>query len=567
MVDVRWVETDIVMIGGGAAAALAAISARAAGASVALVTKETSAVGGATIMAAGGTATAISPADTPDLFLADILKSGCNLNDRKLARMLAEHSVEGLLGLEKLGFLLDRSDAGNVQTRQREGHAFPRSYMDRREALGICHGIARAVAQSGTAIFPETVAAKLLMKDGRVVGVLALDLVEGTYIAFHAKAVMLATGGLGALYEVTTNANVLTGDGFALAWQCGAQLVDMEMVQFLPLAFAYPKSRRGKMIGMCSHFGKGVKLLNGRGERYMGNYDAKRMEFTTRDIGARANYTEIMEGRGTKNGAIVVDPREHDEATYMKWKTALPHHYALHKTVFGDRAAEWKEPFEAMPSAHFFMGGLRIDEHFQTTVPGLFAVGEIVGGIHGANRLAGVAFAEVFAFGPLAGESVARFVRNEKRIPPDHRGGEREAAALDAGMSRRGKGVRPFELKERIQSVMWKNLGPVRNGKAMRETVAALKDIDEAARRDMILASSGRRYNRERIEAIEVPFMVQTALLVAQAALTREESRGSHYRSDFPAIDDERWLKNIVLTPDSSGQATITLTPVNEAKP
>lgn len=566
MADVRWVETDLVLVGGGAAAALATLEARAAGLRVALITKETSLVGGATIMAAGGTATGISSEDTPDRFMADILKSGGYLNNRKLARLLVEHSVEGLLGLEKCGLLLDRSDNGQVQTRQREGHTAPRSYMDRREGLGMCHGIAKATAQSGADLFPETVATKLLMKDGRVIGVLALSLVDGNYTAFNAKAVMLATGGLGALYEVTTNAAVLTGDGFALAWECGVEHVDMEMVQFLPLAFAYPKSRRGKMIGMCSHFGKGVKLLNGRGERYMVNYDPKRLEFTTRDIGARANYTEIMEGRGTKNNAIVVDPTEHDTATYMRWKNALPHHHALHRAVFGERAAEWKESFEAMPSAHFFMGGIKIDEQFRTNVPGLFAVGEVVGGIHGANRLAGVALTEVFTFGPMAGESVARFAAAEKLVPLNRPEVQKEADALEAKLSRRGKGIRPFELKERIQSVMWRTLGPVRNGKAMEETIGVLQDVAKAARDDMVIASPDRRYNRERLEAVEVPFMIQTALMVAQAALTRQESRGSHYRTDFPATDDEHWLKNIVLSPTASGQMDIRFSPAGEAQ-
>ena len=291
----------------------------------------------------------------------------------------------------------------------------------------------------------------------------------------------------------------------------------MEMVQFLPLAFPYPKSRRGKMIGMCSHFGKGVKLFNGSGERYMPNYDAERMEFTTRDIGARANYTEVMEGRGTANNAILVDPTDHDPAVYLRWKTTLPHHYALHKQVFGERAAEWKEPFEAISSQHFFMGGVKIDQDFKTTVPSLFAVGEVSGGIHGANRLAGVAFAEVFAFGPLAGEAIAEHVRDKHLIPLNSVELEREVAALEAKLSQTSQGTRPFELKEAIQAVMWNNLGPVRNGAGICRTIDVLKEVEQTARERMVLASRSRKYNRERMEALEVPFMARTALLVAQS--------------------------------------------------
>ena len=218
MTGIQNVQADVVILGAGAAGALAAIAARQAGSSVALITKESSLAGGATIMAAGGTATAISPGDSPDQFVADILKSGEHLNNRKLATLLAENSVQGLLGLEKYGILLDRKDEQSLRViNKREGHSFPRSYADRREALGICHGLAKAVVKSGTAVFAETVAIKILVAEGRAVGVLAFNLPTGEYVAFNAKAILLATGGLGALYEVTTNASVLTGDGFGMA--------------------------------------------------------------------------------------------------------------------------------------------------------------------------------------------------------------------------------------------------------------------------------------------------------------------------------------------------------------
>jgi fumarate reductase (CoM/CoB) subunit A len=554
---------DVVIVGGGAAAALAAVAARKVGATVALITKESSLVGGATIMAAGGTSISISPGDSSDIFLGDMLKAGCNLNNPKLASMVAGMSKDSLLNLEKEEFLLDRKDANTLRTiKQGEGHAFPRGYLDRREAIGVCHALARTVMRHEITVLSEMVVYKVLLKEGQAAGVLALSLVTGEYMAVSAKAVILATGGLGALYEVTTNSAVLTGDGYAIAWDCGAELLDMEMVQFLPLAFPYPRTRKGKIIGMCSHFGLGVKLFNGLGERYMAKYDAERLEFTTRDVGARANYTEIREGRGNEHQAVIVDPTDHDPNIWLRWKTSLPHHYAMFKQVFGEEASEWKKPFEAMPSQHFFMGGIRIDEKCRTGITGLFAVGEVAGGVHGANRLSGTAFTEVFVFGPLAGESAGSFAVGRKALPPDASDTKRYVDELEGRLSKRELGVRPFELKEAIQQVMWNKLGPVRDEAGIRAAITSLEQIHRAARDDMVIGP-GRKYNRERMEAVELPLMARTALLVATAALCRQESRGSHYRTDFPSRDDSLWQKNIALTKDEKGGMRIDFREAN----
>ena len=545
---------DVVIVGGGGAAALAAIAARQAGAAVGLLTKESSLVGGATIMAAGGTSATFSPGDGPEVFFNDIVKAGGRLNNQTLATIVAERSVSAFLDLESYGYLLDRKDFNTLRTiKQGEGHAFPRGYLDRREALGLCHALGKALMRREVAVIPEVTVARLLVKDNRATGVLALSLVTGEYFAVEAKAVILATGGLGALYEVTTNSSLLTGDGFAMAWDSGAELADMEMVQFIPLNFPYPETRRGKMIGMCSHFGSGVKLYNGLGERYMAKYDPERMEFTTRDIASRANFTEIREGRGTKNQAVVVDPREHDPAILLRFKTSVPHIYAMFREVYGDRVAEWQEPFEVIPSQHFFMGGIRIDKDCKTSISGLFAVGEVAGGVHGANRLSGVALTEVFVFGPIAGRSAARFAEGEKLIPPDTPEIKRTIDKLESNVMKAGTGVRPFELKQAIRKTMWHNLGPVRDEKGIRTAIETLDNIRMNDLNRMVFGASDRKYNRDRMEAIEVDFMIETALLIAHSALTRQESRGSHYRQDFPFSDDSKWLKNIVLTKNRSG--------------
>ena len=539
---------DVLVIGGGGAAALAALEAKRAGLTVGLVTKESALVGGATIMAAGGTSAVFSSGDNPDIFLSDILKAGGELNNGKLAKIVADGSAKAVFDLEKYDFLLDRRDSNTLRTvKHGEGHAWPRGYLDRREALGVCHALSRALMRNEIVIFPETVVSKLLIKDNRVVGAVAMSIVTGEYVVFKAKAVILATGGLGALYKVTTNSNVLTGDGFALAFDAGAELIDMEMVQFFPVAFPYPAVRMGKMIGVCSWFGPGVKLLNGLGERYMPKYDPERMEMSTRDIVSRANFTEIKEGRGTKSGTIIVDPTDHDPAILNRFKTSIPHVYAMFREVYGERVAEWEEPFEAIPSQHFFMGGVRIDEECRTNITGLFAVGEVSGGVHGANRLSGVAFTELFVLGPRAGRAAALYADREEFVSSDAAEINEEIGRLE-GLFKHGSGTRPFELKAAIQAAMWEKLGPVRDGSGIEAAISTLKQIEKEQIKGMVIGCNDRVYNRDRMEAIEVPFMIKTALLVAHSALRRKESRGSQYRTDFPEQNDKEWLRNIVIT-------------------
>jgi len=539
---------------------MAALSAIKLGATVTIVSKEASFVGGATIQASGGVSIVYEPNDSPEIFYEDIMKGGGYLNNPKLARILAERSKAALLKLEDYGFILDRVSAEAFRRVLRsEGHSWARGYLDRRENLGWCHALGSALARSNITFCPEIMIVKLLVSGGQAVGALGFSLVTGEYLVFNAKAVLLATGGLGQLYEVTTNAKTLTGDGFAMAWDIGAKLVDMEMVQFLPLAFPYPKAMRGVIIGMCSLFGPNVKLYNGLGERYMHKYDPERLEYTTRDAASRGNYSEIIEGRGTERGAIIVDPTENDPALLPSHRNSLPLVYGRISKVFGEDAANWKKPFEAIPSQHFFMGGVMIDEDCKSSVPGLFAVGEVSGGVQGANRLSGNALTEIFVFGDLAGKSVARWAAKKKLIPPNAREIEDEIRQLEAAFNAQPKGgVRPFQIKEKIQNLMWRHLGPVRDKEGMEKTIAALKDLQQNVLPRLYLGSRQPKYNREKVEAVEVRLMLKTALAVAHSALSRTESRGSHYRKDFPLTDDKEWLKNVLVEKSRDGDIAIS---------
>ena len=547
--------TDILIIGGGGAAAMAALPPILDGAHVTLISKENSPVSGATIMSAGGICAVLHPDDSPELFYDDIMKGGAYLNNPKLVRILAEESTKALFKLEHYGFCLDKKGFDLIV--KGEGHSWPRGYLDRREGVGFCNALSRELIRNGVDFRPEVVICKLLSNYGRIIGAVGFNFVTGDYLVFNAKAVVLATGGLGALYKITTNSRPLTGDGYAMAWDAGAELVDMEMMQFLPLAFPYPKSREGLNIGICSLFGPEVKLFNGIGERYMEKYDPERLEFSTRDTVSRATFTEIKEGRGTKRGAISVDTRDHDPRILKRFQSFHPHIYKMFKEVFGERAANWQEPFEAIPSQHFFMGGIAIDENCATSIPGLFAVGEVTGGVHGANRLAGCALTEIFVFGDLVGQKIMHWARKEDLIPPKESEIKEITDQLEETFSVHQQGIRPFEIKQAIKNIMWDYFGPSRDGEGMKQGLSKLQDIQKMEIPHLSLGSYQARYNRDKMEAVEIRLMIKTAILVAYSALSRVESRGSHYRSDFPLSDDNQWLKNIVLRKGSKGEVNI----------
>ncbi|MFH1652409.1 MAG: FAD-binding protein [Chloroflexota bacterium] len=562
MPDYRKIDTDILIIGGGGAAALAALSAMGAGCGVTTVSKETSLLGGASIEAGGGINILNDPEDSPEKFYEDIIQGGAGLNNRRIAMTLAERSRKALLNMEKYGVLLDKVGDDFRKVYRTEGSRYARGYVDRRENLGWCHGLTAALARSDLHFYPETYVTRLLFGREQVAGALGISLATGEYLVFQAKAVLLATGGLGQLYEVTSNSRTLTGDGYAMAWDAGARLVDMEMVQFLPLCFPFPRSRRGIAIGMSSLFGPNVKLYNGLGERYMHRYDPERAEYTTRDIAARGNYTEISEGRGTERGAIVVDPTGNDRSLLPNYRDTHPFIYGRVRDVFGVPAQNWEATFEAMPAQHHFMGGVLIDEECRTDVPGLFAVGEVSGGVQGGNRLGGNGLGEIIVFGDIAGESIARGIKGKKTAPLDSAEIEREIGELEAAFQASpADGIRPFRVKENIQKAMWNYLGPVRSKDGMEKAVSALEEIEKD---DLPRVSPGyrqREFNREWMEAVEVKKMLRTALLVVHAALSREESRGSHYRTDFPQADDENWLVNTVAGKSREGEITIDFKP------
>jgi fumarate reductase (CoM/CoB) subunit A len=542
--NVKRYETDVLIVGGGGASAMVALEAFRNGVKPLIICKDTF-LGGATVQASGGTSIPFLPEDSPSAFFNDTMKSGAHINNRRLVKVLAEEAHDVFYGLEQYGLMLDRGPSGEMRAIKRsEGHSFLRSYADRRQFHGIVGGLKRSVIQHQIGLLEERMLLKLFIDEGVVRGGLFFSLADGTFESVSARVVILVTGGCGQLYATSTNAQCLTGDGYALAFDAGAELIDMEMVQFLPLAFPRPSTMRGQLIGMCSLFGPNVRLYNGLGERYMLRHDPEKLEYATRDKVARANYIEIQEGRGTRRKTIVVDPTENDRSVVGMYRSSLAVAYDMIAETFGEKAANWEATFEAIPSQHFMMGGVRIDEDCQTAVQNLLCCGEVSGGVHGANRLAGNALTEILVFGRRAGRKAAEVARSAPLKPIHAEFFRTPVNATQAYLNKRD-GMPPAVIRQKLQKLMWDNVGIVRSGDDLEN---ALNRLGRRGRMAGGVAATcrNRHWNREFLEALELRLMVKTAELIAASALLRTESRGSHYRRDFPETGPD-WCKNIIL--------------------
>lgn len=561
------IETDILIIGGGGAAALAALYISGGGSKTTILSKS-GFIGGATVQASGAFALTVDPMDSPDTFFEDMLRSGEGINNQYLVKALTENAYEDFVGLEKWLVRLDRSETSEVRcVKKTEGHSFIRSYADRRQMHGILSALFLAVNLAGPEVLENRFVTKIFRDGEKVTGVLALNLKSGSFELYRPKMVILATGGFGQVYKYTTNSMELTGDGYTYAFDLGLPLIDMEMIQFLPLAFPFPESYRGTILGMSSNFGKKVKFLNGLGERFMEKYAPEKMEYATRDIAARAIYREIKEGRGTPEEAILVDPTECDQSELEKYSKSFMSIYKLLGETFGQEAAEWKKPFQAVPSQHFVMGGIKIDEKGRTGLINLLAVGEVAGGVHGANRLGGAALTEVLVFGKAIGEEAARIIREDqgKRI---------DQAGLKSMVSEEVKRVtrlfsplpsdfvRPYKVKEKIQNIMWEKASIIRRQSEMEEAWRELVKIEETLIPRMRLHSPGRIMNRDLVDGLEAVNMLKVAKIILRACISRTESRGAHFREDFPEKNDREWLKNVVIQKTSDEEIGCRQAPI-----
>src|SRR5881296_1172086 len=408
-------EHDVLIIGAGGAGLRAAIEAIAQGARVALVCK--SLLGKAhTVMAEGGIAAAMSNVDKADdwrTHFRDTMRGGKFLNNWRMAQLHAQEAPERVRELEQWGALFDRTTDGNILQRAFGGHTFKRlCHVGDRTGLEMIRTLQDRGVNLGIDVYMECAITRLLKDGERVAGAFGYWRENGRFVVFKAKSVVLATGGIGKAWPITSNSWEYTGDGMALAYEVGAELMDMEFVQFHPTGMVWPPGVQGLLVTEAVR-GEGGILRNAKGERFMERYDPKRMELSTRDMVARAIYTEVKEGRGTPHGGAFLDI-SHKPADYVKKKLPSMYHQFLELADVDIT----KEPMEVGPTCHYMMGGIKVDaETAASTLPGLYAAGEAAAGLHGANRLGGNSLSDLVVFGRRAGEAAAKYARELKGAP------------------------------------------------------------------------------------------------------------------------------------------------------
>jgi succinate dehydrogenase/fumarate reductase flavoprotein subunit len=414
----------------------------------------------------------------------------------------------------------------------------------------------REVRKRPIAVVEDTLVTDLLVADGRVAGALALDLASGEVQVLRARAVVLATGGGHNVYAYTTGPEDLTGDGQAMALRCGAALMNMEMTQFIPTTIINPPMARGNLFPFLLGPNDGLHywLLNKKGERFMARWDQVRMERSTRDLLSIGIMTEILEGRGGPEGGVYYSlahlPKNLVE-DFARWgaKPFIKSDWSAHGHSFRGVVDRLKagDAIEVAAAAHFFMGGVQIDEGMRTTLPGLYAAGEVTGGVHGANRLSGNAFAQIITQGARAGEGAARFAAREGWPPTP--GAQELAQAeerVEAPLQRAG-GTTAYELRHELQAIADGKVGVLRTGEGLQEAVARLEELSASAVPRLYSRAKTRHFNREWAECLQAENMLTTLLTIARSALMREESRGAQYRRDFPHTDNERWRRNTMI--------------------
>jgi len=551
-------EHDVLIIGAGGAGLRAAIEALAQGARVGLVCK--SLLGKAhTVMAEGGIAAAMGNVDKNDdwrTHFCDTMRGGKFLNNWRMAQLHAQEAPERVRELEHWGALFDRTDDGQILQRAFGGHTFKRlCHVGDRTGLELIRTLQDRGVQQGIDVFMECTITRLIKDGDRIAGAFGYWREQGRFVTFKAKSIVIATGGIGKAWKITSNSWEYTADGMALAYEAGAELLDMEFVQFHPTGMVWPPGVQGILVTEAVR-GEGGTLTNNRGERFMEKYDPKRMELSTRDVVARAIYTEVKEGRGSLHGGAYLDI-SHKPAEYVKKK--LPSMYHQFKELADVDITTG--PMEVGPTCHYMMGGIRVDaETGQSTVPGLFAAGEAAAGLHGSNRLGGNSLSDLLVFGKRAGKAAADYAKSVQSDALDEtqlQNAEREMLAP----FERNDGEFPYEIHRDLQDFMQSLVGIFRTEEDLQKALGELEKLKP--RLERVKADGSRMFNPGWHLTRDLRSMVLISEAVTRSALARRESRGAHSRIDYPNFDDT-WAKqnNIIVKRD--GQMTLQQQPVNE---
>jgi succinate dehydrogenase / fumarate reductase flavoprotein subunit len=573
------IEHDVLVVGAGGAGLRAAIECGERGLDTGVVTK--SLLGKAhTVMAEGGAAAALGNVDERDswkVHFRDTMRGGKFLNDWRMAELHARNAPDRINELEEWGAVFDRTRDGLINQRNFGGHRFPRlAHVGDRTGLEMIRTLQDKAVHSDVQVHAECTAIDVLKDGDRIAGLLCYWKHTGRFVVFRAKALIFATGGGGKAWRVTSNSWEYTGDGFALAYDAGAELVHLEFTQFHPTGMVWPPSVRGTLVTEGVR-GEGGILVNSEGERFMfdniperfaaetadseeeaarwlsGDRDARRPpELLTRDVVARAIRREVLEGRGSPHGGAFLDIATQREADDIRRKLPSMYHQFRELAELDITT----DPMEVGPTLHYFMGGIRVDAESQMSrVPGLFACGECSGGMHGANRLGGNSLSDLLVFGHLAGVGAAEYVSG---LSSDPKVDERQ---LDLARRRaleplqRESGNNPFVVHESLQDMMQANVGIVREQAELETALGELERLRAEAAE--VKAHATSQYNAGWHEALDLRSLLTTAEAVTRAALMREESRGAHTRIDFEGEREEWAQHDIVIRRAADGSMEV----------
>jgi len=588
------IEYDVLVIGAGGAGLRAAIEASAAGVKVGLICK--SLLGKAhTVMAEGGVAAALANVDDRDswkVHFADTMRGGQYVNNWRMAELHAREAPDRVRELEAWGAVFDRTKDGRILQRNFGGHRYPRlAHVGDRTGLEMIRTLQDQGVHRGIDVHMEFTVVSLLVSGGRATGVIGYERERGRFKAFNAAAVVLATGGAGRAYRITSNSWEGTGDGHALAYRAGAELMDMEFIQFHPTGMIWPPSVQGILVTEGVR-GEGGILLNKEGRRFMfddipepyrnqtadneeegwrytqGDKSARRPpELLTRDHVARCIMREVKAGRGSPHGGVFLDiawigKKLSGAEAHIKRK--LPSMYHQFKEL-GDIDIT-KEPMEVGPTTHYIMGGIRVDSDSQmSTIPGLFAAGECAAGINGANRLGGNSLSDLLVFGKRAGEYAAKFAKENKRAAID--AGEVQRAIADAlqPFDRAASSENPYTVQAALQDMMQSLVGIVRTESEMQEALRELELLKGRAAKAGI--TGHREYNPGWHTAIDLANLLAVSEAIARSAIERKESRGGHFREDFPDKNPEFATFNIVTRRAADGSMDVRRVPLPPMPP
>jgi succinate dehydrogenase / fumarate reductase flavoprotein subunit len=548
----------VLIVGAGGAGLRAAIEALAQGVRVGVVCK--SLLGKAhTVMAEGGIAAAMANVDTSDDWRAhfrDTMRGGKFLNNWRMAQLHAQEAPERVRELEQWGALFDRTESGDILQRAFGGHTYKRlCHVGDRTGLEMIRTLQDRGVHLGIDVYMECTITRLLKDGDRIAGAFGYWREQGRFVVFRAKSVIICSGGIGKAWKITSNSWEYTGDGMALAYDAGAELMDMEFVQFHPTGMVWPPGVQGILVTEAVR-GEGGVLRNKNGERFMERYDPNKLELSTRDVVARSIYTEVREGRGTEHGGAFLDI-SHKPADYVKRKLPSMYHQFLELADVDIT----KGPMEVGPTCHYMMGGIRVDaETAQASIPGLFAAGEAAVGLHGANRLGGNSLSDLLVFGRRAGLAAAEHAK-AGGLPTIDSSQIEEAAHQMLAPFERPEGDSPYAIHDDLQGTMQNLVGIFRDEQDLRRAISELDELKARAARMRVEGS--RLFNPGWHLAWDLHNMLTVAEAVTRSALARRESRGAHSRIDCPGLDDA-WGKkhNVVVKKHST--MTLMETPVAE---